>query len=99
MLLISAILYLVAIIDCTHVGQPQGLGNSCTEHSNNQTADALVEDQLQSPLNKSETSTNQTSERAWVFCFACNTGHVVFTPDYKTACEIECFLVCIGFCH
>ena len=64
LLLISAILYLVAIVDCIHLGQPQGLGNSCTEHSNNQTAVALVEDQLQLPLDKSETSkTKHQKER------------------------------------
>ena len=28
----------------------QGLGNSCRENSTNQTADVLVEDQLQPPL-------------------------------------------------
>ena len=42
--------YPVAIVDYTHLGQLQssgGRGNSCTENSSNQIADALVAHQLQ----------------------------------------------------
>ena len=46
--------YLVAIVDCTHVGSAtvsiQGLGNIAQENSFNQTADVLVRYQVQRHL-------------------------------------------------
>ena len=46
--------YIVAIVDCTHVGPAiasfKDSCNNAQENTTNQTADVLVKDQLQSPL-------------------------------------------------
>ena len=65
------ILYIVAIVDCTHVGSAtasfKDLVTVAQENTTNQAAAVLMEDQLQPPLDlvkefpRSENSTNQTT--------------------------------------